>query len=184
MILLIDLCWKKDSLSASEFVAPIANIVRKSGDELRIIHYLDVNENAISCADRIILCGTALMDNSFSENPQAFDWIKGCEKPLLGICAGLQAISFSFGGKIIECCEIGMQKITIRKSDVLFSEKNDFEAYCLHNFSIRLPQDFDILAESENCIQAIKHKSRTIYGVMFHPEVRCEWVVRNFLSHI
>ena len=39
MILLIDLCWKKDSLSRYEFVLPIAKIVSRAGLEYEIKHH-------------------------------------------------------------------------------------------------------------------------------------------------
>ncbi|MFA5312508.1 MAG: gamma-glutamyl-gamma-aminobutyrate hydrolase family protein, partial [Methanomassiliicoccales archaeon] len=35
-----------------------------------------------------------------------------------------------------------------------------------------LPDEFEILAHSENCrIEAIRHRTRPIYGLQFHPEV-------------
>ena len=41
--------------------------------------------------------------------------------------------------------------------------------------------NFNILAET-NSIQAIKHKEKPFYGIMFHPEVRNEEIVKNFIS--
>ena len=39
-----------------------------------------------------------------------------------------------------------------------------------------------ILATSENSIQAVKHVGKEIYGISFHPEVRNETVISNFLK--
>ena len=37
---------------------------------------------------------------------------------------------------------------------------------------VKLPKDFEKLGESENCkIQAMKHKSKPLFGLQFHPEV-------------
>ena len=41
---------------------------------------------------------------------------------------------------------------------------------------------FIVLARSENSIQIIKHKSRQIFGVSFHPEVRNQKIIDNFLQ--
>jgi GMP synthase (glutamine-hydrolysing) len=38
------------------------------------------------------------------------------------------------------------------------------------------------VAQSKSCVQAIRHYELPRYGVLFHPEVRNEQVVRNFLA--
>ncbi|MEK6916511.1 MAG: hypothetical protein AABW92_02090, partial [Nanoarchaeota archaeon] len=56
------------------------------------------------------------------------------------------------------------------------------EAYSLHGNGLENLDQFDILAESAKSVQAIKHKKKEFYGIMFHPEVRNEKIVRNFLD--
>ena len=53
----------------------------------------------------------------------------------------------------------------------------------------RLPEEFDLLASNDACcVQAIKHKSRLLYGTQFHPEhfdvghPDGEKILRNFFS--
>ena len=75
--------------------------------------------------------------------------------------------------------EIGMTEIKIKKKNKLFS--SDLNVYELHGFSLKNLENFEVLAESEKCIQTIKHKQKEIYGIMFHPEVRQRQVVENFL---
>ena len=60
--------------------------------------------------------------------------------------------------------------------------KKEFEAYELHNYSVKPSKDFEILAKSKKCVQAIKHKSKPIYGILFHPEVRNKWIIKRFLK--
>ncbi|HII85303.1 TPA: hypothetical protein HA273_01700 [Candidatus Bathyarchaeota archaeon] len=52
----------------------------------------------------------------------------------------------------------------------------------MHNYSLESPKDFEVLATSEKCVQAIKHKSKNIYGVLFHPEVRNQEIIRRFVQ--
>ncbi len=181
MILIIDMSYKKDSLSLYEFVKPIANIVRAT-DDFAIKHFSEINENDIGSSEKVILCGTALKDNNFLCALEKFEWIRQFENPVLGICAGMEVIAKVLGCDIVRRSEIGMTKIRIVKQDVLLSGRKEFDAYELHNLSVVPTKDFEILAESNICIQTIKHKRKPIYGIMFHPEVRNEWVVKNFIN--
>jgi GMP synthase-like glutamine amidotransferase len=178
MILVVDLNFKKDSLSFSEFVSPIAAIVEEL-DECLVKHYLEVKQEGIRKCNKIILSGTALKNNATLNQTDRFEWIKDCDKPILGICAGMQITGLVFGARLNACLEIGMTQITTLKANPLFS--SSFKAYSLHNYSIQPSPEFDVLAESVKCVQAIKHKQKEIYGVLFHPEVRNKEIIQHFI---
>ena len=78
-----------------------------------------------------------------------------------------------------KCLGIGMTQITTLKANPLFS--STFKAYSLHNFSVVPSDDFEVLAESTHCVQAIKHRKRDVYGVLFHPEVRNKEILQRFI---
>ncbi len=179
MILIVDMCMKKDSLSAAEFTLPIASMIRGKSDFL-IRHYSKIDSKDIGRSEKIILSGTALKDNQFIKDIDMFSWIKTCKKPILGICAGMEAIALAFGSSLKQHKEIGMAEIRTKKKNPLFS--GNFKAYELHSYAIEPSDDFDILAESKGCIQAIKHKRKEIYGLMFHPEVRNRDIVDSFVE--
>jgi len=179
MILIVDMNWKKDSLGYFEFVLPIASIAQEL-EEYSVKHYGEVADQDIRNCSRIILSGTALKDNVTLGRPEKFRWIKTANKPVLGICAGMQTIGVVYGAYLPKCLEIGMTQITTLTSNPLFSEP--FGAYSLHNYSVEVSEDFEALAESAKCIQAIKHKQRPIYGVLFHPEVRNKEILRRFIK--
>jgi GMP synthase (glutamine-hydrolysing) len=120
------------------------------------------------------------MDTTTLNRIARFNWLKNFNIPVLGICAGMQTIGLVFGGYLENCREIGMIKIETFKKNILFS--STFQAYSLHNYSLEPPAEFEMLAKSENCIQAIKHKNKDIYGVLFHPEVRNKEVIQNFIQ--
>jgi GMP synthase (glutamine-hydrolysing) len=175
MILLISTC--SDRISEEEFVMPIKAIIGKG---CITTHYSKLTNEELEKCEKIIICGTALRDNKYIKDIKKFDWIKITEKPVLGICSGMQVIALQFGAKLAKKKEIGMVRIRVKAPSKLFL--GDFEAYELHGNGLENLGEFDILAESENCVQAIRHKKKEIYGIMFHPEVRNEGIIRNFIS--
>ncbi len=179
MILIVDMNWKKDSLGYYEFVAPITSIAEDL-DQCVVKHYLEVNSEGTSQCSSIILSGTALKDNETLSQPEKFNWIKDLDKPILGICAGMQTIGLVFGLRLAKCLEIGMTEITTLKENPLFSAK--FKAYSLHNYSVQSSSEFEVLAESARCMQALKHKQKPVYGVLFHPEVRNAEIIQRFIQ--
>jgi GMP synthase-like glutamine amidotransferase len=178
MILLIDMNHKRDSLSKDEFVRPIASAL--AGKKCQVVHYLDLPDSIPLQYSKAILSGTPLKDNAYMDNLSALSWLKDAKIPVLGICAGMQAICAVFGGKIISCQEMGMTHVETTTDNPLFSGK--FKAYSLHNLAIEPSGGFQTLAKSEKCIQAVKHKKLPLYGVLFHPEVRNTDILINFAN--
>jgi GMP synthase-like glutamine amidotransferase len=178
MILVVDLNFKKGSLGFYEFVSPMVAIAEEL-DKCVVKHYLEVTQETLSRCSKIILSGTALKDNVTLEQPDKFQWLKDCGKPVLGICAGMQTIGVVFGARLEKCLEIGMVQVTTLVANPLFS--SSFKAYALHNYSVQPSPVLDALADSATCVQAIKHKTKAIYGVLFHPEVRNKEIIRRFI---
>ena len=179
MILVVDMNWKKDSLAYNEFVASIASVVEPL-EECTVKHFLEVEPSELSGYSRIVLSGTALKDHATLKQVDRFSWIKETDKPILGICAGMQTISLVFDVPLAPCLQVGMTEIKTVKENPLLQDS--FTAYALHNYSVQPSQTFDVLAESSKCIQAVKHKQKNIYGVLFHPEVRNQEILRRFLA--
>ncbi len=179
MILVVDMNWQPDSLGFYEFVLPILEVAKEL-EECKVKHYSQIAASDLSNYSRIILAGTALKDNVTLGQPEKFTWIKEMDTPILGICAGMQTIGVVFGLMLTHCVEIGMTQIATLNSNPLFS--GSFRAYSLHNFSVESSDEFEVLAESEKCLQALKHKQRALYGVLFHPEVRNPEIVKRFIT--
>jgi GMP synthase (glutamine-hydrolysing) len=182
MILLVDLCYEKGALSKYEFVLPIANILRHAKAPHEVVHYTELSTDQLDKSEKIILCGTALKDNAYSEEIDLFSWMKRCEKPMLGICAGMQVIGSAFGGNIIPMPAIGLEKIEIIRNTPLLGEPRQIDGYHLHNYGVTLPRDFELVAGSPERVVAFLHCQRPIYGIIFHPEVRNRWIVERFAN--
>lgn len=180
MILIIDCTCQDFPMLMEEFVKPITSIVRNAGYEVQI---LPLNtEYPPDEIQGIILTGTALMDDQYLETGLP-DWVVRWTGPVLGICAGMQLIATSFGGRIIPCKEIGMTDITILKSDPLFSGRDLMNVWELHQSGVWIPESFNTLARSTAGVQVFRLQTRPWYGVLFHPEVRNEWIITNFLEY-
>jgi len=119
------------------------------------------------------------------------EYFEKAKFPILGICAGHQFMGRFFGGKVTpsKIPEFGKIELKILKQDELFDGVPEKSIVWLsHNDEVsKLPNDFELLAESENCKnQAMKHRKKPFYGVQFHPEVEHteygEQIFKNFVK--
>lgn len=180
MILLVDLAEKPGSLSRDEYVGPVARIVAASGYEWREAHFSGITSAGIADADGIVLCGTALKDNAFADRMQDLAWLRDARVPVLGICAGMQALCLAFGGSLRPAVEIGMTEVRVVQPDPVLGGPCTFTAYEVHSFACEPPAGWVATAVSGTCIQGFRHPDRSLFGVMFHPEVRNDAVVERF----
>jgi len=117
--------------------------------------------------------------------------IRTIKVPLLCICVTHQLLATAYGGKtaMAKKPEFGPVEIKVAEEDkILEGMKPGFNAWESHNDEIvRAPKDFHVLASSSSCqVQAMRHKTRDLFGVQFHPEVSHTTkgvdVFKNFLA--
>jgi GMP synthase (glutamine-hydrolysing) len=180
MILIIDLNAKADSLGWFEFVLPLVAAVEAYGQTAIVRHYCEVTDADLADCTAVLMSGTPLKDTQTLTQPDKFAWLKTFNKPVLGICAGMQTFATVYGLILTRCLEIGMTQIQTLTDNPLFT--GTFNAYSLHTLSVESSDEFEVLAESSKCLQAIKHKQKPLYGVLFHPEVRNPQILKNFLQ--
>jgi anthranilate synthase component 2 len=112
--------------------------------------------------------------------------------PLLGVCLGHQTIGQAFGGRVVRCHEIVHGKMgTIRHEGrgVFAGLPSPFQATRYHSLVVdraSLPAALEITAElADGTIMGLRHRSRPVEGVQFHPEsIASEHghaLLRNFL---
>lgn len=127
------------------------------------------------------------------KSPQISWKIKNIEKPVLGICYGMQLMIQQWGGEIQSTGlgEYGHAHIAIENGSLIFNEvPKETEVWMSHGDQItEIGQDWSIVAKSESAvIAAIHHKELPVYGVQFHPEVHHtiegERIISNFLFKI
>lgn len=172
MILIINVCSEK--LHYYEFVKPVEDILKEKHFFAK--HYLDLSEDDLKKASKIIICGTSLKDDFFIKNIEKFSWLLNFKKPVLGICAGMQIIGLVFGGKLKKKKEIGFFQENFRKGFLGIKSKQ--EVYHLHKNYIEFPSSFEIFSSSK-IAQAVRFKN--FFGVLFHPEVRQKKIIEEFI---
>ena len=129
---------------------------------------------------------------------EAKDYIKAFKElvkedidtPILGVCLGHQAICEAFGGKIVHANKIMHGKkdlINIDNNVSIFEGLND-QIYAARYHSLiatDIPDILEVIAYNDDGIMGVKHKTKKIYGIQFHPEsVMTEdgiKIIRNFL---
>jgi anthranilate synthase/aminodeoxychorismate synthase-like glutamine amidotransferase len=124
----------------------------------------------------------------------SMDLIQACptEIPLLGVCLGHQAIGAAFGGQVIRAPKPVHGKtavIACNQRDLFASLPKTFTATRYHSLVVErdsLPSALEITAETDGLIMGLKHRSRSIYGLQFHPESilteHGKTMLKNFLD--
>ncbi len=115
--------------------------------------------------------------------------------PILGVCLGHQIIGHVFGGKVGRVKPLhGKSSLVKHDGKTIFSDvKNPLEAGRYHSLAVlEVPKGFEVSAVSLNdgVIMGIRHKSKPIEGVQFHPEsILTEYlrreglkIVKNFVN--
>ena len=75
-----------------------------------------------------------------------------------------------------------MIEIQTKKENILTQET--FEVYTIHQNSLTNLNEFNILAKSKNTTHLFKHKTKPLYGCMFHPEVKNKEIITKFLEKL
>jgi len=96
--------------------------------------------------------------------------------PVLGICYGLQLMTFLNGGKVVQADEkeYGPAQIEICEDSLLFSGvPSGSGVWMSHGDKVlTLPDGFKAIAKTENApYAAIQHQVQPMFGLQFHPEV-------------
>jgi len=185
MILIISTCNEK--LHELEFVKPIENIIKNNKLKYKSVNYKKLLKNEIDKADKIIITGTSLKDNDFiyKNNIKKFEFIKYFNKPILGICAGMHLIGLVYQGKLENIKQIGPIDIEFTDNFLGIEKNSKHQVYSLHGLCIDFTKInvFNVLSYV-SCPQAIKHNSKEIYGVLFHPEVKNKKIIEYFLKFL
>lgn len=113
--------------------------------------------------------------------------------PVLGICYGMQLACQLLGSNVDKAKEreYGHAKLEIRdRTDLFAGLPTSTSVWMSHGDQVLdLEDSFDTLATTPTCpFAAVRHKTRPIYGVQFHPEVTHTPhgvdILRNFLYEI
>lgn len=113
--------------------------------------------------------------------------------PVLGICYGMQLLSWSLGGEVTPCpsSEYGKTKMQINTDSLLFAGLDPVQIGLMsHTDQVtKLPVGFKSVAHTVSCENAaIENAGKKLYGFQFHPEVESTpngtAMIRSFLYSV
>jgi GMP synthase (glutamine-hydrolysing) len=185
MILILDF--------GAQYSQLIARRVREAKVYCEIVPYnADLSKYKDKNVKGFILTGgtSSLKD---ANSPRLEKSFYNTDKPILGICYGMQLIAENFGGKLepSESSEYGRAKLNANINNILFSGvPQHSHVWMSHGDSIvKLPEGFSNTASTDTLgVAAIGDDKRKFYGVQFHPEVHHtdegKNIINNFLFDI
>ena len=142
-----------------------------------IVNYANIPDD-VSSYSLIILSGSSLFPIQGNEDELAkeISLIKNVSVPLVGVCLGHELIAHAYGSPLTQMSRhIGMTDILVTSPHPMFLGKEVFSVYENHQYGITsVTEELEILARSEHAIAVLKHKTKPIYGLQFHPEHHSE----------
>jgi GMP synthase (glutamine-hydrolysing) len=97
--------------------------------------------------------------------------------PVLAICYGMQLACYFMGGKVGQTAhtrEYGRATLTVNERNTIFrGYPTESTVWMSHGDQVQTASgDFEALASTDTCpLAAVKHKTRPLFGLQFHPEV-------------
>ena len=177
----------------SQFAQLIARRVRELNVFCQIVrHDLTAKRIAELAPRGLILSGgpSSVYDAGAPHcDPEIFD----LGIPVLGICYGMQLACQALGGEVkpANSREYGRAVLRVHEADGLFAGiPTETVVWMSHGDQVRsVGGDFVALAATDTCpLAAVRHATRPVYGIQFHPEVShtpCGGrLLRNFLLGI
>jgi anthranilate synthase/aminodeoxychorismate synthase-like glutamine amidotransferase len=118
----------------------------------------------------------------------------GPELPVLGVCLGHQSIAASSGGRVVRAGRVMHGKVSrvahtgTSLFDRIPSPLNVTRYHSLQVEPSDLPAELEVLAWTdeegwETEIQAVRHRTHSVFGVQFHPESIASEAGRELMSN-
>jgi len=123
-----------------------------------------------------------------ADAPQCDPAILTADIPVLGICYGMQLMTYNLGGKVEpgDVKEYGRSEITVKTDSVMFKDLPKTQnVWMSHGDKVTaLAPGFVTDASSNDCkFAAVSNKDAKRYAVQFHPEVRNSDYGLDILRH-
>ncbi|MCC7004627.1 gamma-glutamyl-gamma-aminobutyrate hydrolase family protein [Candidatus Nomurabacteria bacterium] len=110
--------------------------------------------------------GVNSVKNHREDYKNEIDFISNTDKKIIGICLGCEIVATSFN------CTLKELEAKEKGISIIKFENEEIPIYEAHRFVIdKVSDEIEILATSNHGIEMIKHKTKPIYGLQFHPEM-------------
>jgi len=177
----------------SQYTKVITRKIREQFVYCEVVpHNISLDEIKQKRAKGIILSGgpSSVFD---SDSPRCDEAIFDCGIPVLGICYGMQLMTDTLGGELVQAKtqEYGHANFYIDNNlDLLEGLWMEMSVWMSHGDSVlRMPEGFQRIGHTADCpIAAMAHPHRKLYGLQFHPEVshtpKGKDIIKNFILGI
>ena len=127
------------------------------------------------------------------DSPRCAEGIFELGIPVLGICYGMQLMTYTLGGNVARADkrEYGTTDVSIDNSSLLFEGFENTNGFLMSHtdFVEKVPEGFKNIGHTLSCPNAaMENKEKNLYGIQFHPEVNSSingtQVIKNFLFNI
>ncbi len=160
----------------SQYTQLIAKCTRKIKIYSEIVAYNISYEEVLQKNPKAIILSGSPFSITNPEAPIPDKRILDLNIPILGVCYGMQLLSYLANAKVEKADkkEYGYAEIKIEDHSDIFAGLADKEAVWMSHGDavLELPEGYQRLAYSENSdFSAIKHKTKPVFAFQFHPEV-------------
>ena len=134
-------------------------------NECDVVHYKEFSEEKAEKYDYVILSGGPTLDEKFDNIKEEKEWLLKTNKPVLGICLGIQILCMIYGGDMKK-----FEKNRKLNEDFRFID-TDYKMLYNHSYYFdKITNEF-IGEIKNNIVVWIKHKTKPILAFQGHPEV-------------
>jgi GMP synthase (glutamine-hydrolysing) len=161
-----------------ERVVTLEKCLKENGAEVVPIELERVSATRCDSSDGVVLSGSPAMltdAGTTSKFQLEVEAVLDSHAPILGVCFGHQLLAQAFGAEVVKDSRhiLRMVKTTVLKEDSLFDDLPRSLMLMESRYEVvkSLPDGFSLLARSATSrIATMKHPTRLLYGVQFHPE--------------
>ncbi len=157
-----------------------------------LLNYSDVyltEKFSLKCnVSSVVISGSERFITEGEYEDEWIDFIRNIDIPLLGICYGMQLISFSFEAMLEKKDRIkGLRKVRILRKEYIFQNLPDNPLLPESHYErvTGVSGSLVVFAISKTGIEGIKVKDRNIFGTQFHFERSKKYggvIIKDFLK--
>ena len=142
-----------------------------------------VGQEDVNNFDVIILSGGGIIDDSGQKRPllhftdfyrDQIELVRNTDKPIIGICLGSEIIGYAFGSKLsrpFKTRRKGVFPIAAIRLDPIMGGAQEAQVFQSNHWILtEVGPELEVIAASDEGAEIIRHRSKPIYGIQFHPE--------------